>query len=152
MVEDLRFTQHITSVVCFCTFSTLHAHYTHVLHDLIICGLAFNLLTLSSHTHTHTQHRSLGIQTCAVNSNDCQSCAGTGLLTDNQTDVCSRNGGTELVKAISRGTRAAIIDCKRQFSNWRWNCPTFKGDYLFGRFVENSKFFIITCDLQVNVC
>ena len=60
------------------------------------------------------------------------------MFDSHQEQLCSRHGETELVRAMSRGTLECIRDCQRQFSNSQWNCTTFNGEYLFGRFVENG--------------
>ena len=37
------------------------------------------------------------------------------------------------------GVLEAIRVCQKKFVNAKWNCTTFNGDHLFGRFVENCK-------------
>ena len=89
------------------------------------------------HTHSHTD-RSLGVQNCAANFADCDNCDNTDLFSLNQQRLCRERGDTELVRAMSRGTLECIRDCQRQFSGQKWNCTTFQGDYLFGRFTEDG--------------
>ncbi|KAK8779699.1 hypothetical protein V5799_018960, partial [Amblyomma americanum] len=43
------------------------------------------------------------------------------------------------LQAIARGMRLAIAECKHQFRNRRWNCPTpeyMRGKSLFGKIVQ----------------
>lgn len=87
----------------------------------------------------NTHNRSLGLQECAANFNECKTCAGTNLFSPQQQKVCSANGEKELVKAISKGALECIRDCQKQFSDSQWNCTTFQGEHLFGSFVENGE-------------
>jgi hypothetical protein len=94
-------------------------------------------------THLAVSHASyswwsLGIQDCAASYERCSSCAETDTLTPSQQKMCSQHGDTEVVQAISRGILESIRDCQRKFSNAQWNCTTFNGDHLFGRFTENG--------------
>ena len=106
--------------------------------DCVPCSVIMCFYVGNKQTHTTHTHRSLGLQECAASFSQCDNCADTHLFTSHQQQLCSDNGETQLVRAISRGTLESIRDCQRQFSNSQWNCTTFKGDYLFGSFVENG--------------
>lgn len=42
------------------------------------------------------------------------------------------------INLIALGTRDAIVACQIEFSDWRWNCTTFEGTNLFGKFINES--------------
>lgn len=47
-----------------------------------------------------------------------------------------------VLEAIAKGANEAIMECKHQFRNRRWNCPTksfWRGKNLFGKIVEKGK-------------
>lgn len=90
-------------------------------------------------SHAVSSWWSLGIQDCATKVSDCTTCAQTSAFDDDQKRLCSQHrDSSELVHAISKGMLEIIRDCQDKFSNSKWNCTTFKGEYLFGEFVENG--------------
>lgn len=50
--------------------------------------------------------------------------------------VCASD--KNIVFAIARGTHSAVLQCQSQFGNFRWNCTTFLGQYLFGKFITRG--------------
>jgi hypothetical protein len=47
-----------------------------------------------------------------------------------------------VVVAVAKGAKQAISECKHQFKNRRWNCPTkdfHRGRNLFGKIVDRGK-------------
>lgn len=47
-----------------------------------------------------------------------------------------------VVVAVAKGAKQAISECKHQFKNRRWNCPTKdlnRGRNLFGKIVDRGK-------------
>lgn len=52
-----------------------------------------------------------------------------------------------VVVAVAKGAKQAISECKHQFKNRRWNCPTkdfIRGRNLFGKIVDRgTRRFII---------
>jgi hypothetical protein len=80
---------------------------------------------------------SLGIQNCATNASNCSNCANSPFFNEDQKTLCSQLGdSTQLVHTFSKALLEAIRDCQNKFSDSKWNCTTFNGDYLFGMFIE----------------
>ncbi|XP_050419344.1 protein Wnt-1 isoform X2 [Patella vulgata] len=60
-------------------------------------------------------------------------------LTKRQRKLVTRNPGT--IMAIAKGAKIAIDECKHQFENRRWNCPTFydgHGGSVFGKILNKG--------------
>ena len=67
-----------------------------------------------------------------------------------------------VVVAVAKGAKQAISECKHQFKNRRWNCPTKdlnRGRNLFGKIVDRGKslliiffffFFFNRCNLRTS--
>ena len=66
---------------------------------------------------------------------DCES-LNRSLATTRELEFCKEN--KTLVQLIAAGSRKAIVQCQQQFSASRWNCTTFQGDDLFGKFINNG--------------
>ena len=45
----------------------------------------------------------------------------------------------ELLLAIGKGAAMAIQECKRQFSNNRWNCSDYSPESVFGKILHRGK-------------
>lgn len=63
-----------------------------------------------------------------------------GVLRKKQVRLIRENHG--VVESIARGAKAAIHECKYQFRNRRWNCPTksiWRGKSVFGKIVERGE-------------
>lgn len=61
-------------------------------------------------------------------------------LTKRQRRLVTKNPGTIL--ALMKGARMAIDECKHQFRNRRWNCPTYDDDHgrpIFGKILQKGK-------------
>jgi wingless-type MMTV integration site family protein 1 len=61
------------------------------------------------------------------------------ILRKKQQRVVKENRG--VVQAIAKGASDALIECKHQFRNRRWNCPTksfWRGKNIFGKIVEKG--------------
>lgn len=51
-----------------------------------------------------------------------------------------------VVVAVAKGAKQAISECKHQFKNRRWNCPTkdfHRGRNLFGKIVDRGKLIFL---------
>jgi len=62
------------------------------------------------------------------------------VLRKKQQKLVRENRG--VLEAIAKGANEAIVECKHQFRNRRWNCPTksfWRGKNLFGKIVEKGK-------------
>lgn len=81
---------------------------------------------------------SLGFNSCATDYGNCTNCEDTNVFNSNQESLCKTHGENEVVRAMSRGILECIRDCQRKFSNTQWNCTTFNGDHLFGRFIDTN--------------
>ena len=99
--------------------------------------LSFSSLSLSSY---FSLLRSLGVvrdlSEHVVESTPCNSLS--TILNGTQLNFCNYN--QKVINSIAIGARRGIIACQNGFENWRWNCTTFTGDYLFGSFVSNGEF------------
>lgn len=59
------------------------------------------------------------------------------LLSRKQRKLIRQNPG--ILHSISSGLQSAIKECKWQFRNRRWNCPTTPGPNVFGKIVNRGK-------------
>ena len=59
------------------------------------------------------------------------------LATAEELEFCKYN--KDSIGQIAFGSRRAIVQCQIQFAKNRWNCTTFEGDNLFGKFINNGK-------------
>lgn len=69
----------------------------------------------------------------------CPNCALLGQVNtfdEVQTSECQKS--PSILHSLSKGARAAIIDCQLRFNESRWNCSTLYGDDLFGAFIANT--------------
>ncbi|XP_041373985.1 protein Wnt-1-like isoform X2 [Gigantopelta aegis] len=60
-------------------------------------------------------------------------------LTKRQRKLVTRNPGT--IMAIAKGAKTAMDECKYQFRNRRWNCPTYQdrhGGSVFGKILQKG--------------
>lgn len=64
-----------------------------------------------------------------------------------------------VLEAIAKGANEAIMECKHQFRNRRWNCPTksfWRGKNLFGKIVEKGKlvciFYLFSIPIEILNC
>lgn len=61
-------------------------------------------------------------------------------LTRRQRRLVRNNPGS--ASAVTKGTKLAVAECKHQFQNRRWNCPTteynMRGRMLFGKIVDRG--------------
>ncbi|NWY35003.1 WNT1 protein, partial [Pheucticus melanocephalus] len=69
------------------------------------------------------------------------------LLSRKQRKLIRQNPG--ILHSVSSGLQTAIKECKWQFRNRRWNCPTSQGPNIFGKIVnrgcrETAFIFAIT--------
>ncbi|MEJ1271267.1 wingless-type MMTV integration site family member 1 [Cricetulus griseus] len=69
------------------------------------------------------------------------------LLSRKQRRLIRQNPG--ILHSVSGGLQSAVRECKWQFRNRRWNCPTAPGPHLFGKIVnrgcrETAFIFAIT--------
>ncbi|XP_052016194.1 proto-oncogene Wnt-1 [Apodemus sylvaticus] len=69
------------------------------------------------------------------------------LLSRKQRRLIRQNPG--ILHSVSGGLQSAVRECKWQFRNRRWNCPTTPGPHLFGKIVnrgcrETAFIFAIT--------
>nr|XP_035977030.1 proto-oncogene Wnt-1 [Halichoerus grypus] len=69
------------------------------------------------------------------------------LLSRKQRRLIRQNPG--ILHSVSGGLQSAVRECKWQFRNRRWNCPTASGPHLFGKIVnrgcrETAFIFAIT--------
>ncbi len=76
----------------------------------------------------------------------CRNCASMkshSVITDQQNEKCVDDPST--VRAVSQGSRHAILDCQRRFNNSQWNCSTFISQPIFGDFIGMQNFLIGCC-------
>lgn len=59
------------------------------------------------------------------------------LLSRRQRRLIRQNPG--ILQSITRGLLSAIRECKWQFRNRRWNCPTGPGNQVFGKIINRGK-------------
>lgn len=63
------------------------------------------------------------------------------ILNKRQRRLVSQNRGT--LAAINRAVKMAVSECRYQFKDRRWNCPTFNKDRgpesLFGKILNSGK-------------
>lgn len=59
------------------------------------------------------------------------------LLNRRQRKLIRQNPG--ILHAIAAGLHTAIKECKWQFRNRRWNCPTTHSPNVFGKIVNRGK-------------
>ncbi|KAL8163627.1 UNVERIFIED_CONTAM: Proto-oncoprotein Wnt-1 [Gekko kuhli] len=59
------------------------------------------------------------------------------LLSRKQRKLIRQNPG--ILHSISSGLQSAIKECKWQFRNRRWNCPTMPGPNIFGKIVNREQ-------------
>lgn len=60
-------------------------------------------------------------------------------LTRKQRNLVSKNPGS--IRAVYQGAKQAILECKYQFKNRRWNCPTYesgRGVSVFGKILQKG--------------
>lgn len=60
-------------------------------------------------------------------------------LTRRQRNLVSKNPGS--ITAVYQGAKQAILECKYQFKNRRWNCPTYesgRGSSVFGKILQKG--------------
>ena len=60
------------------------------------------------------------------------------LATPRELDFCKQN--KTLVQLIAVGNRRGILECQDTFAGSRWNCTTFHGDNLFGKFINDGEY------------
>lgn len=58
------------------------------------------------------------------------------LLSRKQRRLIRQNPG--ILHSVSGGLQSAVRECKWQFRNRRWNCPTAPGPHLFGKIVNRG--------------
>jgi hypothetical protein len=83
--------------------------------------------------------RSVGVTDCGkrVTNSSCPNCAKlheNRWFNEEQESQC--RAVPRITESLSKGARAAIVDCQRRFNESRWNCSTLFGDHLFGAFIE----------------
>ena len=61
------------------------------------------------------------------------------LLSRRQRRLIRQNPG--ILHAISAGLHTAIKECKWQFQNRRWNCPTTHSPAVFGKIINRGESF-----------
>lgn len=59
------------------------------------------------------------------------------LLSRKQRKLIRQNPG--ILHSVSSGLQTAIKECKWQFRNRRWNCPTSQGPNIFGKIVNRGE-------------
>uniref|UniRef100_A0A8C3I4P0 Protein Wnt n=1 Tax=Chrysemys picta bellii TaxID=8478 RepID=A0A8C3I4P0_CHRPI len=59
------------------------------------------------------------------------------LLSRRQRKLIRQNPG--VLHSVSSGLQSAIQECKWQFRNRRWNCPTTQGPHIFGKIVNRGE-------------
>jgi hypothetical protein len=102
----------------------------------VVCSILVVLLHFLVFSSASQSWWSLGFDRCATDPNNCTNCADTHVFNAHQEEQCSRHGENEVVKAISKGALDCIRQCQKKFNNTQWNCTTFNGEHLFGRFIE----------------
>lgn len=60
------------------------------------------------------------------------------LLSRKQRRLIRQNPG--ILHSVSGGLQSAVRECKWQFRNRRWNCPTASGPHLFGKIVNRGGY------------
>lgn len=60
------------------------------------------------------------------------------LLSRKQRRLIRQNPG--ILHSVSGGLQSAVRECKWQFRNRRWNCPTAPGPHLFGKIVNRGGY------------
>lgn len=63
------------------------------------------------------------------------------LLSRRQRKLIRLNPG--ILHAIAAGLHTAIKECKWQFRNRRWNCPTTQSPNVFGKIVNRGEYFSV---------
>ena len=105
-----------------------------------------------TNVYMHSYFRSLGIQDCATSFTDCTDCDETELFDSHQEALCLVHGQSELVRAMAKGILEIIRSCQREFTGTKWNCTTFRGNHLFGSFVENGRCVCVCVCVCMCVC
>jgi hypothetical protein len=105
---------------------------------LVKALLAFvSLAALFNIVSSNTSWWSLGVSSISNGEVDVTPCNAlqNELQTPEQQAFCNYNG--KVINNIAIGIRSGIVKCQEKFSDWRWNCSAFSGEFLFGRFINN---------------
>eukprot|EP00731_Ephydatia_muelleri_P015360 Em0008g1080a len=108
-------------------------------HAVFLCLLVVAVHLVISSCSSPTSWWNLSVSPLYVSSADPSTldCSNSSFLgSPFARSVCAMD--KNIVLAIARGTHSAVLQCQSQFGKMRWNCTTFLGQYLFGKFITQG--------------
>ena len=134
-LTNTHHTVYSLSTVACCMYSHTSNHI-HTLTHTHTHTHTHSFIITHTHTHTHTHTlRNLAVADCGRRGRTCPTCAQflNNTLTESQAEKCYQDSAP--IEAIAKGSRDAIVECQVQNKHNKWNCSTFFGQDLFGKFV-----------------